>query len=182
MTDDQKITAIATSLKDNALGDIEKASSGGSKMGAFILCGCLIEAIAGFIKGSDTYATDYKCFVCRYLTSYDKEKIYMDLRCKLVHSYLEGGSYWFDDNNPANHLKARPDGKVVINLENFVTEIQIALNEYCEQLKDPANVSLRQKAIRRLDENGIISVVENASSTGSLSGTDCLSGALSGRA
>jgi len=65
-------------------------------MGAFILCSCLIDAIAGFRKGCDTDRYDYKGFIYKNMTSYDKEKMYSDLRCKLVHSYSEGGSYLGD--------------------------------------------------------------------------------------
>ncbi len=182
MTDDKKIEAIVNALKDNAFGDIQRASAGGSKMGAFILCSCLIDAISGFMKGSDTKGPDYKSFVRKNLTSYDKAKMYTDLRCKLVHSYSEGGSYWFSDRNPSDHLKTRTDGKIIINLENFVAEIQHILDKYCDQLKDPANKLLREKAIRRFDNNGIISVVRNNLSTDSISGANCLSDSLSGRA
>jgi len=86
MTEADKINVIIESLKANALGDIKRASNEGSKMGAFILCSCLIDAMAGFVKGADTTRTDYMIFISNYLTKYDPNSLYTDLRCKLVHT------------------------------------------------------------------------------------------------
>lgn len=158
MVDDDKINAVVDSLENNALGDIERACTGGSKMGAFILCSCLIDAIAGFMKGADTYPRDYKRFVCNHLKNYNKDDIYQDLRCKLVHSYSEGGSYMFTDNKKNLHLKKDSSGKIIINLENFIDEIKKALEDYKNVLLNKANTRERQKAIKRYDDNGIIRV------------------------
>ena len=158
MTDEEKISIIIESLTTNALGDIKRASSGGSKLGAFILSSCLLDAIAGFYRGKDTSRDDYNNFVIRYLDGYDGNKLYKDLRCKLVHGYSEGGSYLFVDAKPELHLKMY-GAKTIINLENFVSDIENALVLYCSQLKNASESELRQKAIRRLDKNGIITVV-----------------------
>ncbi len=157
MSDPVKIATIIESLKHCALGDIKKASTGGSKVGAFILCSCLIDAMAGFIKGADTGQRDYKDFVRDYLSSYVPENLYQDLRCKLVHSYSEGGSYLFVDAKSHLHLQ-KNNGKTIINLENFIDDIENALNEFSRKLQDPSETALRQKAIQRLDNNGIIQV------------------------
>lgn len=178
MTDDDKISTIINSLKDNALGDIKRASTGGAKMGAFMLCSCLIDAIAGFMKGSDTNHADYKCFVCKYMTAYNKDDIYTDLRCKLVHSYSEGGSYWFTDNKRSLHLSKHSDGKTIVNLENFIEEIESALNAYASDLQNKVNQAARASAIKRYDGNGIIQVVpQPVLATGSTAGLPPLSGA-----
>lgn len=160
MTDDDKIKATTDSLRDNALGDIKRASSGGAKMGAFILSSCLIDTIAGFMKGGDTTNADYKCFICKYMSAYNKDDIYADLRCKLVHSYSEGGSYWFTDGKPTLHLTKHSDGKTIVNLENFITEIETALSGFSTDLNDKSNTVLRANAIRRFDNNGVIQVVQ----------------------
>ena len=112
MSDFAKISTIINSLTCCALGDIKKASSGGSKMGAFILCSCLIDAMAGFVKGADTIHTDFKNFVRDYLPSYRPNELYHDLRCKLVHSYSEGGSYLFTDAKGHLHLQNSFVGRV----------------------------------------------------------------------
>ncbi len=158
MTEEEKIQLICQSLNDNALGDITRASAGGSKMGAFILCSCLIDAIAGFMKGSNTQGPDYKNFVSDYLHGYDCEKLYADLRCKLVHSYSEGGSYTFVHEKPALHFCEDQMGKIIINLENFIGEIQTALKSVISRLQDDSENDLRARAIKRFDDNGIIHI------------------------
>jgi hypothetical protein len=178
MKNDDKIKAIIESLRDNALEDIKRASQGGAKMGAFILSSCLIDAIAGFMKGCDTEKDDYKCVVSKYMPDYNVDDIYKDLRCKLVHSYSEGGSYSFTDNNPSLHLTKQEDGKTIVNLENFVSEIEDALTHYSAELLNKANTSLRKMAIKRFDSNGIIQVQRLL--TSDIQATTSLTPALSG--
>ena len=156
MTDDEKIASIIHSLDVLALGDIHRAASGGSKMGAFILCSCLIDAISGFEKGADTKRGDYIAFVGRRLQSYDGEELYKDLRCKLVHSYSEGGSYSFTEGKPQLHGKVSA-GKSIINLEDFISEVTTALRDFSADIKG-LDLSLRGKAIQRYDNNSVIGV------------------------
>jgi hypothetical protein len=139
------------------LKDIKKASDGGSKIGAFILCSCLIDALAGFLKGKNTNKSNYKDFVRDYLSSYNPENLYKDLRCKLVHSYSEGGSYFFTDQNNSRHLQ-NYDGKQVINLENFIQDIESALDNIENKIKKSHEVVLRQNIIQRYDNNGVIQI------------------------
>ena len=156
MTDDEKIEKIIDSLSTNALGDIQRASSGGSKMGAFILCSCLIDAISGFEKGSDTTKTDYIAFVGRRLGAYKGEDLYLDLRCKLVHSYSEGGSYLFVDNQNSLHGTLH-NNKTLINLENFISDIASALQAFAADIRG-ADPTLRANALARLNSNRIIGI------------------------
>lgn len=176
MSDSVKINTVIDSLKRCALGDIKKASTGGSKMGAFILCSCLIDAMAGFIKGADTERSDYKNFVRDYLSSYVPENLYNDLRCKLVHSYSEGGSYLFVDAKSHLHLQIN-NGKTIINLENFIIDIENALSGFSRKLQDSNETTLRQNAIQRLDNNGIIQVFTLSLSGATSSLTPPVSGA-----
>ncbi len=171
MTDKEKIEVIVNSLTINALGDINHASAGGSKMGAFILSSCLIDAISGFEKGADTTKADYIAFVQKRLPSYDATKLYEDLRCKLVHSYSEGGSYSFVDGKPQLNGNLC-GGKTIINLENFVDDITTALSAFTSDIRG-ADHALRANAIARLDGNGVIRVqtvqlTEDSLSSGSI--------------
>ncbi len=92
-----------------------------------------------------------------------------------MHSYSEGGSYLFVDAKSHLHFQ-RNYGKTIINLENFIEDIENALNEFGKILQDPNETTLRQNAIRRLDNNGIIQVFqlslldETATLTPSVSG------------
>ena len=168
MTNEEKTKTIVESLTNNALGDIKKASLGGSKLGAFILSSCLIEAMAGFISGQDTAGDDYKYFVTHYMPTYDGIKLYKDLRCKLVHSYTEGGSYFFVDAKPELHMK-RYGSKLIINLENFISDVENALKQFCAQLQNPSRPQVLQNVFKRFDKNGIISVVATPSLNASAS-------------
>ena len=136
--------------------DIKKASAGGSKMGAFILASCFIDYMTGFVCGHETKGSDYKSFVTNYLPSvYDPSKLYKDLRCKLVHNYSEGGSYWFTDKKP--HLHGQTEsGRTIINLENFIDDLEDALRKLLEEIqRDP---SIQKKAIDRYNAIGLLCI------------------------
>ena len=136
--------------------DIKKASAGGSKMGAFILASCFIDCMAGFVCGGETGGRDYKNFVGNYLPSiYDPSKLYKDLRCKLVHNYSEGGSYWFTDNKPHLHGQTE-NGRTIINLENFINDLENALHKLLEEIQSDS--SMQKKAIDRYNSIGLLCV------------------------
>ncbi|MDQ7838806.1 MAG: hypothetical protein RDU59_10015 [Thermodesulfobacteriota bacterium] len=150
------INLIKNALYDGAFLDIKKASSGNSKIGAFILASCFIDYMAGFVCGRETKPKDYKDFVSHYLPSiYNPSKLYKDLRCRLVHNYSEGGSYWFKDNKPELHGKTM-NGRTIINLENFIDDLGKAFNKLLEEIKsDP---SRKQKAVDRYNSIGLLCV------------------------
>ncbi len=150
------INNIKFSLFEMAFLDIKRASEGKSKMGAFILSSCFIEYITGFRYGKETNGKDYKRFVAKYLTSYDAEKLYKDLRCKLVHNYSEGGSYMFTDNKAEFHLKKTTSNKLMLNLENFIDDIENALKTYFDELEKDVNIY--ELALLRLKKIGILGI------------------------
>lgn len=121
-----------------AIGDIERASiQGDAKLAGFILSACFIDALAGFYAGvtrstvKSGSAKRFKDFVRKYLQEYDAQKLYEDLRCGLVHSYSEGGTYVFTDaNQDGKHFDKSPRGKILLNLEDFVEDIKKAYYAY----------------------------------------------------
>ncbi len=126
MKDKVIIDHIKHALYDVAFLDIKRASSGNSKTGAFILASCFIDYMAGFICGQKTTPTDYKNFVRCYLPAiYEPTKLYADLRCKLVHNYSEGGTYWLKHGQPQLHGQV-VGSRTVINLENFLDDLEHA--------------------------------------------------------
>ena len=148
------IDHLQFALYDMAFLDIKRASAGNSKIGAFILASCFIEYMAGFVCGRETRRKDYKDFVRHYLPPvYDPSKLYTDLRCKLVHNYSEGGSYWLKDNQPQLHGQT-VNGRTIINLENFVDDLENAFHRFMKQIQsDP---SAKQKAIDRYNSIGLL--------------------------
>jgi len=152
------INSLWHSLHDMAFQDIKRASGGNAKMGAFILASCYIDYLSGFRYGKNTKGLDYVRFVREYLTDkYDASKLYQDLRCKLVHNYSEGGSYAFTDNHPERHNVKIPDGRIMLNLENFIDDIESVLNQYFEELRtDDEKFKLAQNRYNKL---GILTII-----------------------
>lgn len=159
------IIQMKESLYNMAYNDIVNAME--SKilpMGTFILASCLIDYIAGFRYGLEfdkkgniiNNSRNYKEFVKKYLTGkYEPENLYSDMRCKLVHNYSEGGSYRFIHNKPELHNKIK-FGKKYINLENFISDIKIAMDQYFIDLEDKE--SLQNIAQKRMEELSILSI------------------------
>src|SRR5438045_3906012 len=59
----------------------------------FTLCSCLIDQMSGFRYNSNEVGCRYRQFVRDYLQNYDPQKLYNDLRNKLVHNYSLGEFY-----------------------------------------------------------------------------------------
>jgi len=154
MMDQAIIGHLKYALYDMAFLDIKRASSGKSEIGAFILASCFIDYIAGFVCGGETKPKDYKDFVRDYLPPvYDPSKLYKDLRCRLVHNYSEGGSYWLKDNQPQLHGQI-VSGRTVINLEDFIDDLEDAFHKFMKKIQsDP---TAKQKAIDRYNSIGLL--------------------------
>ena len=150
------VVRLKSVLYDMAFLDIKRASSGNSKIGAFILASCFIEYMAGFVCGRKTTRKDYEYFVRHYLPPmYNPSKLYTDLRCKLVHNYSEGGSYWLKDNKPQVHGQT-VNGRTIINLENFIDDLENAFHRFIREIQ--SNPSAKQKAIDRYNSIGLLCV------------------------
>jgi len=158
MSDEEKeilLSKIKKGLIDMAWADIEKASAGGSKMGAFILCSCYIDYLAGFRFGKPGTGTEYKKFIEIYLQNYNPETIYTDMRCGIVHNYTEGGSYVFVHSLPNFHFyNPGGIGKTTLNLENFMADIKQAAETYLGELSE--SDELIQLAAKRMAMKDIL--------------------------
>lgn len=145
------INALDKSLYDWALGDIKRASiEGSAKMAGFILGACFIDAMAGFWAG--TYERDkgpagirFKCFVHKYLSQYDEVKLWKDLRCGLAHSYAEGGTYVLTDGKRGLHRKKHHTGKTILNLEDFIEDLEKAYYKLVEDIRQNNDIFCRAK-------------------------------------
>lgn len=134
-----------------AYKDIERASVHGSaKLAGFILGASFIDAMASFYAGVDREAAKtksgarFKHFVIKYLSEYDADDLWADLRCGLVHSYAEGGTYVFTDNNKAGaHFSKTPRGKIVLNLEDFCADLRKAYNAFRSDIVSDRDIFLK---------------------------------------
>lgn len=134
---------------------------GTAKLAGFILGACFIDAMAGFYAGIDKEKSRtgsgerFKNFVERYLTKYNKEKLWEDLRCGLVHSYAEGGTYAFTDANKAGfHLNKTPNGLVILNLEDFCADLREGYRNLRNDILIDENIFLKAK--KRFESLGIM--------------------------
>jgi hypothetical protein len=158
LADKQKfIESLWHSLHEMAFLDIHRALEGNSKMGAFILASCFIDYLTGFRYGKPTKGFEYVKFVRDYLKgNYDPSKLYVDLRCKLVHNYSEGGSYVFTDNHSELHKTTISDGRIVLNLEDFISDIEETLNTYFDELRTDDNTY--NLAVTRYNNLGVLTI------------------------
>lgn len=150
------IHRIKTALQDYALADIKKIACDDHVLASFILCSCFIEQVATYRYGTDNVGPKhFKAFVTEYLPDYDGWKLRTDLRNKLVHNYSLGDTYFLTRENRTAHLK--PDissGAIILNLENFVDDLEKALHRFLIQLLVEPDV--RRNALDVLSKNYII--------------------------
>lgn len=161
---DKLIAIIHKSLYEMAFKDIERAVNGGSKMGAFILASCFIDAMAGYAYGQ-TESNDkknsqrFKDFIEEFFPKkYSKRDMYYNLRCGLVHSYTDfqniknksskqNGSkskYVFTDEAShikmaGKHLTENNDRKTILVLEDFLSDVKKAFFDLLNKIKDCKN-------------------------------------------
>lgn len=148
---------LKRSLKEYALGDIKKASQADAVMGAFILCSCFIDALAGFKYGQDgrlKLGKAFRNFVEEYLKSYDKVSLYYDLRCQLVHNYSESKSYRFIKGKPELHLTEAGENKKYLNLEDLISDLEEAMEKLFFEIE--TSPMAFEKAAKRYLKYGLV--------------------------
>ncbi len=134
-----------------AFQDIDRASKGEAKLGAFILGACFVDAMAGFYNGIDRKEAKtrsglrFKGFVEEYLQQYDSQKLSEDLRCGLVHSYAEGGSYEFTHSQPQLHFMKSSRERTILNLEDFLKNLREAYDGFRKDILSKKDIFDRAK-------------------------------------
>ena len=139
--------------------DINLASKGGAKRGAFILGSCFIDHLSCYYFGEESKNSNYAGFVNKYLSMYDGHELYKDIRCKLVHNYSLGNQYAITHNHSKLHLKKDFDGRTLINLKNFIREINDAKEEYFAELKN--NEQLQVNFAKWYTNGGVLVPVDS---------------------
>jgi len=153
MTKEEVVNILDSQLFGWEYGDIIRASiQGKAKLAGFILGSCFIDAMAGYYAGIDKKTAKihsgkrFKDFVQRYLNKYNNLKLWEDLRCGLVHSYAEGGTYVFTDNEKAGkHFENVMGGKVLLNLEDFIYDLKHAYENLRTDILSDTEVYKRAK-------------------------------------
>ncbi|HAR46555.1 MAG: hypothetical protein A2X56_04165 [Nitrospirae bacterium GWC2_57_13] len=165
MTKEELVSILDQNLFGWAYKDIERASvHGEAKLAGFVLGACFIDAMAGFYAGIDKDESKhrsgdrFKRFVTEYLPHYDAEKLWADLRCGLVHSYAEGGTYVFTDANKAGyHFNTTATGHIILNLEDFCADLREAYRRLRNDILTKNDCY--QKAKKRYESMGLMGPV-----------------------
>lgn len=132
---------------------------------AFILLTCYIDYLGTLLAGRDASQHTFEQFLQRFMSPpnqpsrYDPKELYRSLRNKLVHNYaIWNAKYYLTHGRPEAHLQPVASDAVVLNLEDFFTDVESASGEYFRTVD--ADVSLQQKLAARLDKIGTLDDVE----------------------
>ena len=141
------LNTIDNSLYSFAFNDIIKSRQQSMLIASFALCFCFISALSAhryFVPGKPKPGEDgqrFRDFILKYFNPkyhiYAKE-LYSDLRSRLVHNYAIGERFAFTEGNTINHLKIEEDGTVILLIDDFITDIEIAFTKFRYDLQiDP---------------------------------------------
>lgn len=171
MTEEQLLEKLDSSFLKIALGDIKRAShiEVNTTLAVFILGSCLIEALAGFRFGQTRpdqkgSGDRFRKFVKEYLGQYDEKDLWKSLRCGLVHSYAEKGKYIFVNKKPLLHFKKHKNGRLIVNDENFVKDLEAAYQQFKKSILNDGTIFLN--AEKRLKSLGLMVIKETATEPG----------------
>lgn len=158
MNEDEVISQIIKSLSEYNLRDIREINKSelDFTIAEFILCSCFIDQISGFRYNTSKVGERYRQFVSNYLPAYKPHELYKDLRNKLVHNYSIGSFYGITRRTSALHLKV-VNRITVLNLENFILDLQQALDKYISELKNDATI--RANAMAWYSKHKIMSLI-----------------------
>jgi hypothetical protein len=153
LTNVELVQELDNYLYNWAYKQIEGAAVlGPSKLAGFILGACFIDAMASFWTGVDKDSAKtgsgkrFQDFVKKYMDRYNSETLWQDLRCGLVHSYAEGGTYAFTDNNKAGfHFDVTPRGKIILNLEDFCADLRKAYSDFRKDVLSDRDIFLKAR-------------------------------------
>lgn len=128
------INTIIKSLTTFAIRDLIYIADVDAVLAIFTVASCLIDQLGGIMNGGKSTGRTYQKFIERYMPKYDKHKLYSDLRCALVHNFSIGRDFLLDRSVPEFHLQLTQQGKTIINIQSFVTDIEIGFNEFINDL------------------------------------------------
>jgi len=156
--DTEIIGRIKNSLSGLAFADVKNASAGGATMGAFILGSCFIDYLAGFYYGHRSQKDDYINFANKYLKKYGGERLYYSMRNGLVHNYSVERDFVFSEKGiDGPHFGKYKNGKIVSNLEDFISDLEAAMNKYFKAIEH--DEELKKRAIRRFKRGKMLEVL-----------------------
>lgn len=149
----QRLFEAWRSLIDWMVGDAWRAINGRAMVGALILGVCAIDTLGSLWAGKDASGTTYKAFAREYLPRGKEypDLVYDGMRNRLVHNYSSRG-FSYTDGHQEMHLLNDEYNRLVINVESFVAEVEVAAKEYFIDLCSDS--TLYENFLRRTKEEG----------------------------
>lgn len=167
MTQQEKIDKVNSAIRQQ-LADVIILKG----INSLILSVCLVDTLAGFYGGykgeKNGNRKRYLDFVTKYLSKY-KDDLY-DIRCNLAHSFSNTVSnYLFIDSEEFSKLFPKTikiHGQPTFHIDIFKGDLSIAMENYFNDLKNPANTTLITNFNLRFDhlnilESSVIPTVRN---------------------
>jgi hypothetical protein len=152
-----KIDSIERGLKFYGFNDLQKVKEVDVVLSIFTLCFCLLDQMATFRYNR---ASQIENFTKEYLPKDYNGKSLQAIRHKLLHNLSFVEEYAMVRKTPIAHLKVEK-GSLILNAENFIDDIGIALDKYLAELKDEKNSEIRTNAFNSLRlSGGVISQTE----------------------
>ena len=143
---------------DTVLHEIKTTVEIGLEKAPYILISCGIDYLVTFWTGSDSTRKRYRDFVNGFFVGYDGDKLYRELRCRMVHNYTVGEGTIICWDEPDIHGCTTSDGETVLNVEQFFLDFIQAEEKYFAALRD--SPQLLANHISRFYEMGVLCSVD----------------------
>lgn len=150
---------LDNSLYEMAFRDIEAIRDRKiASMSCFILLSCFIDYMAGYYCGVNTTRKEHFMRFCKeYLPMYDPNTLYKDIRCKLVHQYIEPGNLIFTDNTDKKDGGMKDSKRIILNVDDFINDVRNAWLKFRRDIKD--NNCVYKRALERYENAGTLTKV-----------------------
>lgn len=156
-----EIAQLHSSLRDRALGDVQRAFAGGAKVGAFILAAHVLDTLARLTKEAGTGADAWSQFVKRYLRRYAGFARLLEdgFRNAVSHNYSTRGIRFVDGPDYAARHWTVEGSDRVLHFETFIDELERAYDEFEQNLIQDA--PLRKRVLARARQNPPMSLIQD---------------------
>jgi hypothetical protein len=130
----------------------------GLERAPYILISCAIDFLVTFWAGANSTSKRYRDFVNAFFVGYDGDKLYTELRCRMVHNYTVGDSTIICWDEPDIHGCTTREGETVLNVEQFFLDFVQAKEKYFAALRD--SPQLLANHISRFYDIGVLSSID----------------------
>lgn len=144
--------ARANVLQQNISGGIPRLINDDSAFLSFICCFTAMEALGGFLAPAEGNGARFKAFVKGYFPNPYPANVdeLWKARNAIVHGFSPG-PFGLTHHNSTAHLKRIPDGRLVLNAEDFYAALVFAAKQYFDALATDS--ALQTSLVERVNDN-----------------------------